>query len=233
MTDFIRGDLHQRVRDGFSILLHAADVVGLFGENLKLSRIAAVLQEHQRPRLILNLSSQPDEGTSTVNETTVGESGPESMQFGRAFPRILQTIWDADQVQGPVRVSKLGVTDAYHCGTLRPAQVGAFAYVVPASSEDDCIIICISLVLPMEWVDSPKYLCAFSEALTDVANALVHTLLPFPAYSAILAIPETGPVSPHTIDSLTHIGCYMDDMITAVQGGQTGNTKSSTARYRH
>ena len=44
MTAFIRGELHQRVRDRFSILLPAADAVRLFSGNLKLSRIAAVPQ---------------------------------------------------------------------------------------------------------------------------------------------------------------------------------------------
>ena len=61
----------------------------------------------------------------------------------------------------------------------------------------------------MGWVDSPNYFCAFSETLTDVANVLVHTSLPVPAYGAILAIPETGLVPPHTMDSLTHIDCYI------------------------
>ena len=84
------------------------------------------------------------------------------MQFGRAFPRILQAIWEADPKEGPVQVSKLDVTDAYHRGTLMPFQVGAFAYVVPSVPDDDVIIICIDLVLPMVWVDSPKIFCAFS-----------------------------------------------------------------------
>ena len=45
------------------------------------------------------------------------------MQFGRAFPRILQEIWEADLVKGPVQLSKMDVTDAYHHDTLRLAQV--------------------------------------------------------------------------------------------------------------
>ena len=154
-----------------------------------------------------------------MNETTVRGIAPESIQFGRAFPCILQAIWEADLVQGTIQVSNLDVTDAYHFGTLQSAQVGDFSYVVPAVAEDDCIIICISLVLPMGWMDSPKYFCAISETLADVVNALVHTALPVPAYGAILEILETSLGPPHTLDSLTHIDCYMDDVITAVQGG--------------
>ena len=40
------------------------------------------------------------------------------MQFGRAFPRILQVICEANPDGGPVQVSKLDVTDAYLRGTL-------------------------------------------------------------------------------------------------------------------
>ena len=68
-------------------------------------------------------------------------------------------------------MSKLDVTDAYHR-------------------------ICINLVLPMGWVDSPKFFCAFSETLTDVANALVDADLPVPAYGAISALPATEPPPP-------------------------------------
>ena len=53
-------------------------------------------------------------------------------------------------------MSELDVTDAYHRGTLKPSQVGAFAYVVPSVPEYDDILICIDLVLPMGWVDPPK-----------------------------------------------------------------------------
>ena len=109
------------IKDGFSILLLAADAMRLFGERLNLSRILAMHQTHHRLRLILNLSAQPDSNTLSVNETTDREAAPESLQFGWAFPRILQAVWEADPIQGPVRVSKLDVTDTYHRGTVNPA----------------------------------------------------------------------------------------------------------------
>ena len=108
----------------------------MFRERLKLSRIAAVPQAHHRPRLILNLSAHPGSDTLSVNETTDREAAPESLQFGRAFPHILQAVWEADPVQGPVRVSKLDVTDAYHRGTVKLAQVSAFAYDIPSAPYD-------------------------------------------------------------------------------------------------
>ena len=109
------------------------DVIRIFGERLKLSRIAAVPQAHHRPRLILNLSAQPDSDTPSVNETTYREPVPELLQFGQAFPCILQDLYEADPGQGPVRFSKLDVIDAYHRGIIKPDQVGAFAYVIPSA----------------------------------------------------------------------------------------------------
>ena len=109
----------------------------LFGKRLELSRIAAVPQAHCRPRLILNLLVKSDSYTPSVNETTDMEAALELLQFGRAFPHILQAVWGADPVQGPVRVSKLDVMDAYHHGTVKPAQVGTSAYVIPSAPEGE------------------------------------------------------------------------------------------------
>ena len=116
MTTFIQGEIQRRIKDGFSILLPASDAVRLFGNKLKLSRIAAVPQAHLHPRLILNLPAKSGVGTPSVNSTTNREAAPESLQFGRASPYILQVVWEMDLAQGPVRVSKLDVTDA--CGTV-------------------------------------------------------------------------------------------------------------------
>ena len=78
--------MQRRIKDGFSILLPAADVIRLFGERLKLSCIAAVPQAHCRPHLIINLLVQPDSDMPSVNETIYREAALESLQFGRSFP---------------------------------------------------------------------------------------------------------------------------------------------------
>ena len=116
-------------------------------------------------------------------------------------------------------MSNLDVTDAYHRGTVTPLQVGAFAYVISSAPGDEGIFICIDLVLPMGWVDPPKFFCAFPETLMDVTNDLVDSEPPVPSYDAISETPSTGPGPPHTPKSLTHIDCYMDDVISVVQGG--------------
>ena len=79
MKAFICGELQQCVQDGIGILLPEVDAVRLFGGELKLSWIANVPQEHQRPRLVLNLLTQPDEGTPSVNDTMDREIDAESM----------------------------------------------------------------------------------------------------------------------------------------------------------
>ena len=71
---------------GFINLLPVADVVRVFGGNLKLSCIAVVSQEHLWPCAILDISSNPDEGAPSVNDTTDRDVAPESMKFGRVFP---------------------------------------------------------------------------------------------------------------------------------------------------
>ena len=91
------------------------------------------------------------------------EVAPESMKFGRAFPRIIQAICEADPNKGPIRVSKMDVTDTYHGGTLPPYHVVAFAYVIPLAADGHCIIICINMVLTMVRVDLPKFFCTFLE----------------------------------------------------------------------
>ena len=129
-------------------------------------------------------------------------------------------------------MSKLDVTDTYHHGTLKPSQVSVFAYVVPSVPEDDVVLLCIDLVLPMGWLDSPKFSCAFSKTLTDMANAMVDADLPIPAYGEISALLTTEPGLPHTPASLTHINYYTDDVISTVQGGGRAASHSNTRRCR-
>ena len=69
---------------------------------------------------------------------------------------------------------KLDVTYNYHQGNLCPSQVGALAYVIALVAEDNYVIICIEIVLPMVWVDSPKLFCAFTEMLKYMAISLLE-----------------------------------------------------------
>ena len=104
-------------------------------------------------------------------------------------------------------------------GTLFLSQVIIFPYIIPLVVEDKLFIVCINLLLPMGWVESPKFFCALLETLTGVANDIFNKFLTVPRYVTISKILNIGPVPPHTLESLTHIDCYMDDFITSVQIG--------------
>ena len=69
MMAIIYREMQKYIWDCFRIILPAADVVRVFVDKLKLSRIAASPQEHLRLRLILKLSAKPNEGTTSVNDT--------------------------------------------------------------------------------------------------------------------------------------------------------------------
>ena len=53
------------------------------------------------------------------------------------------------------------MTDLYHHSTLQPPKVGVFTYIFPSLPDGYVIIIFIDLVLPMRWVDSLNFFCAF------------------------------------------------------------------------
>ena len=92
MKVFTRREMQRRLHDRFSILLSAADTLQMFGEKLKLYRIAEPTQANNRPCLILNLSEKPNGVTPSVNCTINREITPELMQFGLVSPHILQAI---------------------------------------------------------------------------------------------------------------------------------------------
>ena len=50
-------------------------------------------------------------------------------------------------------------------------------------------------------------------------NSLTHAALLVPGYGTISNIPEIGTGPPHTLDRITHIDCYMNNVITEVQDG--------------
>ena len=103
------------------------------------------------------------------------------MQFGPCLPRILQQIWEGDPQDGPVYLSKLDISNAFHRCVLGPSNVGAFSYVVPPLPSDNDIYLCVDLFLPMGWVSSSPFFCAASETAADLDNAyLADDCLPTP-----------------------------------------------------
>ena len=77
------------------------------------------------------------------------------MQFGPCLPRLLQQIWEDDPQDGPVYLSKWDISDAFHRCVLRPADFGAFSYLLMPLPSNTAIYLCLGRVLPMGWVSSP------------------------------------------------------------------------------
>ena len=93
----------------------------------------------------------------------------------------------------------------------------AFFYVILYVVDYVSVIICTNTIILMVWMEYPNFFCYFLGTLTNVSNALVETYLQILWYRFISDIPNTGPDPPHTPDSLTHMYCYMGDVIMVVQ----------------
>ncbi|KAL7524574.1 hypothetical protein ACHAWF_001002 [Thalassiosira exigua] len=68
--------------------------------------MGCISQRDCRPRLIVNYT------WNRVNDVTV-RLQPQSMQFGRALQRILQRIYDADPLHGPIHMMKVDISDGF------------------------------------------------------------------------------------------------------------------------
>ena len=130
-TTFCRAEIPERITHGFSIILSEEDILLYFDRKLKISCLASVDQANQKPRLICNSSSAPDDITASVDDTTNMQANPQAIQFGACLARVLQIIWEVHPLDGPVLLSKWDVSDAFHQCPLRLRDVGTLSYVVP------------------------------------------------------------------------------------------------------
>ena len=130
---------------------------------LRLSPMGVVPQRDRRPRPIVDYTY------SQVNGDTVSHA-PDSMQFGRAFERLLQQVHRADTRHGPVYISKDDVADAFMRAWIQLSSIPALGALLP-SLEGEEPMVGFPMILPMGWVESPPYLCAITETIADIANA--------------------------------------------------------------
>ena len=141
------------------------------------------------------------------------------MQFGSCLPRLLQRIWECDPADGTVLLSKWDISDGFHRCLIRPADVGAFTYVVPPLPGDTAIYLCIDLVLPMGWVNSPPFFCAASETAADLANAYIKDpTTPWVPYKPTVGKYSTTPHPRASSTRLQEVEVYMDDFMGMMQG---------------
>ena len=93
------------------------------------------------------------------------------MYFGRALPFILQEIWEAEPVHGPVYLSKLNAIETFYWGTLWTYQVSnIFSHITLSVANYGGIIICIDLLPPIGWVESINYFHYLYKMITNVAT---------------------------------------------------------------
>lgn len=130
---------------------------------LRLSPSGVIPQRNRRGRPIIDYTF------SGVNAATISVA-PDSMQFGHADRRIVQTLHRADTRHGPVHLSKDDISDAFMRAWLGAHSVPILGALLP-SHDDEEPLVGFPLVLPMGWIDSPPYLCAITETVADLTNA--------------------------------------------------------------
>ena len=218
-VNFVREELLERTKRGFSIILTMDEALKHFGSRLRISRLASVDQANRKPRLICNSTAAPDSVTPSVNASSDTSLNPNAIQFGSCLARLLQKVWEANPADGPVYLSKWDISDAFHRCNLRPSDVGSFAYVVPALSSDPAVLLCIDLVLPMGWINSPDLFCSTSETVADVANQLINQPdAPVPSYGPTRALYHTVSSPTASPSRLQYADVYVDDINCVTQG---------------
>ena len=131
--------------------------------NLRISPLGVIPQRDRRPRLIVDYSF------SGINNDTVPIAPRESMQFGRALPRILQTVVRADPRYGPVYLSKIDIADGFYRVWLQATDILKLGVALPTTPGQPPLVA-FPLALPMGWVESPPYFTTLTETACDLAN---------------------------------------------------------------
>jgi hypothetical protein len=151
-----------------------------------------------------------------------------AMQFGGALQRLLQRIVYCNSQHGPPWMAKLDLADGYYRVPLSPLASLTLAVVLPGDGVHTHLIG-LPLSLPMGWTHSPPYFCAYTETVTDIANATVnHTSLPKHPLEHTLHLTTLPQARAFTPDALLPLGqpslpplslidVYLDDFMAVAQ----------------
>ena len=113
-TAFYWTEILERSLRGFSTALTEEDAIHLFGNFLHISRFDSMEQQTHKLRLIYNSSETPNAVTLKVNASSDKSSIPKAMHFGPCLAQLLQRVWEADNKEGPVWLSRWDISDAFH-----------------------------------------------------------------------------------------------------------------------
>ena len=105
-----------------------------------------------------------------VNDDTVPLAPPEAMQFGQTLKRLLQRIHRANDIFGPVYMSKIDISDGFYRLWLRPEDILKLAMLF-LSRQGEAPPVRIPLTDPLGWCSSPPNFSACTEIIADLANA--------------------------------------------------------------
>jgi len=234
---FLREDMADYVNAGHWMVLPYSMLRDNPG--LRLSPFGVAPQRDRRPRPIVDLSFYG------INDETVPIAPTKSMQFGRAFERVVRHIVLADPKHGPVKLIKVDCSDGfYRCG-VRLEDVVKLGVVLP-SLPGEAPLVALPLALPMGWKNSPPIFCAATETVADVANQRIlkwrnpptHRLeaiaadaqlppppAPPPPRALRTAVPVPRVRDPHLSHPrrrpLGSVDVYVDDFIGVAQGSTT------------
>lgn len=159
--DFIRGELLDFVEKGFWILLPYHRIK--HWTQLRVSPLGCIPQRNRRPRLIVDYSYYG------INSETLALQPSEAMQFGRTLERVLYQVRHSNKRFGPVHLGKVDIADGFYRIWLAIQDIPNLGVVFPRYPGEDQLIA-LPLTLPMGWVASPPYFCAFTETVADVAT---------------------------------------------------------------
>jgi hypothetical protein len=97
------------------------------------------LQERSRPRTIVDYTF------CKVDSETLRLAPAEAIQFGRAVPRILKGIFDADPNYGAVHLIKFDMADGFYRVCINPADIPKLGVAFPTKPGAEPMVA-ISLV---------------------------------------------------------------------------------------
>ena len=159
--EFLRDEFADMVSQRFWTVLPYSVVKHL--PHLRLAPLGVVPQRDRRPRTI------SDYTFNDTNAETVPLAPIDAMQFGRALERTLHKIYHANPRFGPVFMGKVDIADGFYRLWLEALSLPALGVVFPHLPGEEPLVA-FPLALPMGWVESPPYFCAFTETAADIAN---------------------------------------------------------------
>jgi hypothetical protein len=222
---FLLEDMFEMVNMGFWLVLPYSAI--RHHSQLKIAPAGVVPQRDRRPRPIMDYTF------NSVNQASLPIAPLQSMQFGRAFQRLLQRIAYSNPAFGPVQMAKIDLADGYYRIPISPQASLALAVVLPSDGLSEPLLG-LPLSLPMGWSHSPPYFCAFTETCADLANTHAPTNPSHPFQYALLPSPAahpseptftastTFPFNPHPPQEQTkYTDVYLDDFMLLAQHPHT------------